>query len=73
MAIYDVLIEDVNPCGGDRHAKKRFVEVETDDPVAYAKENSQWKLLDVSENPDGDIIVTTGDGKGYITRFIFSE
>ena len=30
---YDVLIENINPCGGEKHAIRTFQEVETDDPV----------------------------------------
>ncbi|MDD7388736.1 MAG: hypothetical protein PUG60_03580 [Lachnospiraceae bacterium] len=73
MAIYDVLVESINPCGGDRHSEKKFIEVETDDPVAYVKENGQWDIIDVTENKDGDQVITTGDGNGYITKYIFSE
>lgn len=73
MAIYDVLVESINPCGGERHSQKEFIEVETDDPVAYVKDNAQWDIMDVTENADGDCIITTGDGNGYITRYIFSE
>lgn len=73
MAIYDVMVESINPCGGVRHSEKKFIEVETDDPVAYVKENGQWGIIDVTENKDGDQVITTGDGNGYITRYVFSE
>lgn len=73
MAIYDLLVESINPCGGDRHSEKKFIEVETDDPVAYVKENGQWDIIDVTENKDGDQVITTGDGNGYITKYVFSE
>lgn len=28
MAIYDVLVETSNPCGGAKHSEKKFIEVE---------------------------------------------
>ncbi len=34
---YDVLIENINPCGGEKHAIRTFQEVETDDPVEWVK------------------------------------
>lgn len=73
MAIYDVLIETINPCGGSKHSEKKFIEVETDDPVAYVKANGQWDIIDTTETPEGDCIITTGDGNGYIVKYIFSE
>ncbi len=73
MAIYDVLVESINPCGGEKHSQKEFIEVETDDPVAYVKEHAQFDIIDVTKTDDGDITITTGDGNGYITRYDFSE
>ena len=73
MAIYDVLVESINPCGGDKHSTKEFIEVETDDPVTYVKENGQWEILETNENKDGDLVITTGDGNGYLVRYTFSE
>ena len=32
---YEVLIETINPCGGDRHSTKEFVEVTCESPEAY--------------------------------------
>ena len=34
---YDVLIENINPCGGEKHDIRTFQEVETDDPVEWVK------------------------------------
>jgi hypothetical protein len=73
MAIYDVLVETINPCGGERHSEKKFIEVETDDPVAYVKENAQWEIIDVTEIDEDDVVITTGDGKGYLAKYNFSK
>lgn len=73
MAIYDVLVETSNPCGGAKHSEKKFIEVETEDPIAYVKENAQWPILDSTETADGDLVIVTGDGNGYMTRYVFSE
>ena len=29
--------------------------------------------MDVSKNTSGDVIITTGDSKGYIVRYTFTE
>ncbi len=72
MKEYELCIETMNPCGGTEYAQREFRDVETDDPVAYVKANAPLPVLEVSE-VDGDIVVTTGDGFGYITRYIFTE
>ncbi len=38
MQEYEVLIETINPCGGEAHANKEFREIETDSPEAYVRE-----------------------------------
>lgn len=72
MTEYEVLIEDINPCGGSAYARKTFVEVETDDPIAYVKENSKYPIIETTENADGDLVVVTGNASGYITKFTFT-
>ncbi len=70
---YEVLIEEMNPCGGAAHSTKSFVEVETDDPEDYVRENGRFPIMEVVRNTDGDLVITTGDGKGYMIRYTFSE
>ena len=41
MQEYEVLIETINPCGGEAHANKEFREIETDSPEAYVREHSR--------------------------------
>ena len=72
MKEYELCIETMNPCGGKEYAQREFRDVETDDPVAYVKANAPLPILEVSE-VDGDIVITTGDGFGYITKYIFTE
>ena len=40
----EVLIETINPCGGEKHADKKLIEVETNDPSAYVRENSPYPV-----------------------------
>lgn len=73
MKEYEVLVEYVNPCGGDKHAKKEFFDVETADPEAWIRENGRYPILDMGKNADGDLIFMTGDGKGNVARYTFTE
>lgn len=73
MKNYEVLAESINPCGGDRHAKKEFLEVEAESPEAYVRERGRWPILDTGKNAAGDTVITTGDGHGNLIRYTFSE
>ncbi len=73
MHNYELLIEYINPCGGEKHAVKEFLEVDAASPEAYVSENGQYPVLNVGATPDGDTIITTGDGKGRMIRYTFTE
>lgn len=73
MNEYEVFIEDVNPCGGSQYAKKEIIEVEAESPESYVKENGRFPIIDITENADGDTVITTGDGNGNFVKYTFSE
>ena len=72
MKEYELCIESMNPCGGSEYARREILDVETDSPEAWVKANAPMPILEISE-ADGSIIITTGDGHGYITRYMFTE
>ncbi|MDO4369836.1 MAG: hypothetical protein Q4D43_00835 [Clostridia bacterium] len=73
MREYEILIETVNPCGGESHAKKEIIEVECESPEAYVKENAPYPVMEVTQMSDDETRVITGDGKGGIVRYTFTE
>lgn len=72
MTEYEVLVETINPCGGQRHAKKEFLEVEAESPESYVAEHGRYPVIDSGKNTDGDTVITTGDGEGNLIRYIFT-
>jgi len=73
MQEYEVLVEEMTPCGGSKYAKKEILEVEAESPEAYVKENGKWPIVDTEQKGNGDVVITTGDGAGNIQRFTFTE
>ena len=72
MNEYEVLIETINPCGGEAHANREFKEIEAASPEAYVRETGRYPVLDTGKNADGDTVITTGDGKGVMIRYTFT-
>ncbi len=73
MHEYEIFIEEINPCGGEKHSKKDLIEAEAANPEAYVKENGRFPVLETIENEDGDIVIVTGDGQGSFVRYTFTE
>ena len=42
MHEYEIFIEEINPCGGEKHSKKTLIEAEAASPEAYVKR--KWKV-----------------------------
>ncbi len=73
MKTYEVFVEVINPCGGDKHSKKEFLEVQSDSPAGWVKENAPFPVIDETVTPEGEPLFITGDGKGNFIRYTFSE
>lgn len=73
MHEYEVLVESINPCGGEAHSKKEFLEIEAESPEAYVAAEGRYPVMDIGKNANGDVIITTGDGKGSMVRYTFTE
>lgn len=72
MKEYELCIEAMNPCGGSQYARREILEIEAESPEAYVKANAPMPILDVADF-GGSTVITTGDGHGYITRYLFTE
>ena len=72
MNEYEVIIEEINPCGGERYANKQIIEVEAESPDAYVAENGRYPVMEKTEMANGDVVIVTGDGKGTLVRYTFA-
>ena len=73
MHEYEIFIEEINPCGGEKFSKKTLIEAEAESPEAYVKENGRFPVIETMKNKDGDVVIVTGDGKGSFIRYTFGE
>ena len=73
MHEYEIFVEEINPCGGEKHSKKTLIEAEADSPEAYVKENGRFPIFESILNENGDVVIVTGDNHGSIVRYTFTE
>ena len=73
MHEYEIFVEEINPCGGEKHSKKTLIEAEADSPEAYVKEHAQFPIREIFTNSAGDTIISAGEPGGYMTRYTFTE
>ena len=48
--------------------RNEIFEIETDDPVEYVRQESRFPIMEVTTDAKGDLLVITGDGKGYFLK-----
>ena len=68
-----IIIENINPCGGTRHARQEIIVAEIESPEAYVKEHAQFPIREIFTNSAGDTIILAGEPGGYMTRYTFTE
>ena len=73
MHKYEVLIETIRPCSGEAHKSQEFRQIEAASPEAYVAAQGRYPVLDSGKNASGDTVITTGDGKGVMIRYTFTE
>lgn len=73
MKEYEVIIEEINPCGGETYARKEIIEVEAESPESYVRQNARFPILEMSRQSDGTFLIICGNDCGYVTRYTFSE
>lgn len=73
MKEYEVLLEESNPCGGDNHSKKEFIEVECESPESYVRQFGRFPIVDIIEMQNGDTVINTSDVAGNKIRYTFTE
>ena len=71
MKEYEVTIESMNPCGGEQFAQREIREIETDDPIAWVK--AETNMYEVTTDTLRDGLLVVAGQNGYIKRFTFVE
>lgn len=71
MELYEIVIEAMNPCGGEEYRSISITEAELDDPVRYVREHTDEGDIESETLPGGSVRVTWSHG-GYKKRFTFS-
>lgn len=73
MKTYELIIERRQPpCGGKSPKVVQVQTVTTDDPVAYVRSIEKDGELQVTVNPDGEIVVSLDVGAKQI-KYSFTE
>ena len=73
MKNYEVIIERSQPsCGGKSPKNVTVVNVATEDPAEYVKQQEQAQQVEVSRSPAGEIVVEVTQGLKYV-KYSFTE
>ena len=73
MAEYELVQEIQNLCPNNQMRDIFFEEVETDDPIAYAKTFMKGKISEISIQNDANGVVTVDAScDGLVQKFIFT-
>jgi hypothetical protein len=71
MREFEVTIESMTPCGGEKHARREIQEIETNDPMEWVREQTKAENITLVSDYKGYVIVA--EQHGYVKRFTFTE
>ncbi len=73
MREFEILIEDINPCGGSQFAKRELFGAQAESPEDYVVKHGRFPIMEQRVNADGDTVIITGDGHGNVVKYTFTE
>lgn len=71
--LYEVTIEDMTPCGGEKYAIRQILEIEAESPMAYVQANKRFPNVTETTNANGDPVIIASNPVGYRTKYTFTE
>lgn len=71
--IYEVTIENITPCGGEKYAVRQILEVEAESPMQYVMENKLFPDVETVKSSDGETVIIASNPAGYRTRYTFTK
>ena len=73
MAEYELFIEKIRPCGKTKDSDKQVVEINIECPDEYVRQNSSFPVIEKTIAENGDVSIVTGDSRGNIVNYTFTE
>lgn len=73
MKDYEVVTEEMTPCGGTKYKTTNVIEVQAESPEEYVAREGRYPILETIDELDGSVKIRTGDGNGYIIVYTFTE
>lgn len=70
---YEVTVEDMTPCGGEKYAIRNILEVEAESPIAYVQANKRFPNVTELQNAAGDTVIIASNPVGYKTVYTFTS
>lgn len=71
--LYEVTVEDMTPCGGEKYANRQILEVEAESPMDYVQSHKRFPNVKETVNADGDTVIIASNPVGYRTRYTFTK
>ena len=71
--LYEITIEHITPCGGEKHAIREIIEAEAESPMAYVLANKRFPDVSILKSNKEETVIEVRNNAGYKTRYTFTE
>lgn len=71
--LYEITVENITPCGGEKYAVREIIEAEAESPMAYVLANKHFPNVTVLKDDSVETVIEARNDAGYKTRYTFTE
>lgn len=71
--LYEITVEHITPCGGEKYAVREIIEAEAESPMAYVLANKRFPNVTVLKDDREETVIEAHNDAGYKTRYTFTE
>lgn len=70
---YEITVENITPCGGEKYARREILEAEADSPMDYVAAHKLFPDVRLLRESEDETVIVASNPAGYQTRYTFTR
>lgn len=71
--VYEITVENITPCGGEKYARREILEAEADSPMDYVEAHKLFPNVRLLRETEEETVIVASNPAGYQTRYTFTK
>lgn len=71
--LYEITVEHITPCGGEKYARREILEAEANSPMDYVTAHKLFPNVRLLRESGDETVILASNPAGYQTRYTFTK